>query len=73
MQRVAIAFSRGSSLLRFRTCISCTDRWILYHQPTREATKEYYSAIKKEQVMVICNKLDRSRIYPRIRIDHYAE
>ena len=29
--------SRGSSRPRDRTCISCIDRWILYHGATREA------------------------------------
>ena len=29
--------SRGSSWPRDRTCVSCIDRWILYHWATREA------------------------------------
>ena len=34
---VAISFSKGSSWCRDRTCISCIDRWILYHWATWEA------------------------------------
>ena len=40
---VAISYSKGSSLPRDQThisCISCIGRWILYHQATREATRE---------------------------------
>ena len=36
LEWVATAFSRGSSPPRNRTCISCIDRWILYHWATRE-------------------------------------
>ena len=36
LELVAIAFSRGSSPPRNWTCISCFDRWILYHWTTRE-------------------------------------
>ena len=31
LEWVAISFSRGSSQTKDGTCISCTDRWILYH------------------------------------------
>ena len=31
LERVAIAFSRGSSQPRNRTRVSCIGRWILYH------------------------------------------
>ena len=34
---VGISFFRGSSQHRDGTCISCTDRWILYPRATREA------------------------------------
>ena len=37
LEWVAISFSRGSSQPRDQTCISCIDRWILYHWATREA------------------------------------
>ena len=37
LEWVAISFSRGSSRPRGRTCISCIDRWILYHCTTWEA------------------------------------
>ena len=43
LEWVAIYYSRGSSLPRDQThisCISCIGRWILYHQATREATRE---------------------------------
>ena len=33
---VAISSSRGSSWPRDQTCITCIDRWILYHWATRE-------------------------------------
>ena len=37
LEQIAISFSRGSSPPRDRTHVSCTGRWILYHQSTREA------------------------------------
>ena len=36
LEWVAISFSRGSSLLRDRTCVSCIGRGILYHLATWE-------------------------------------
>ena len=35
LERVVIAFSRGSSLPRDWACISCIGRWILYHWATQ--------------------------------------
>ena len=37
LEWVAIFFSRESSWLRDRGCISCVGRWILYYWATREA------------------------------------
>ena len=37
LEWVAISFSRGSSLPKDQTCISCIGRWILYHWGTRKA------------------------------------
>ena len=37
LEWVAIFSSRGSSQPRDRSCISCIERWILYHWATREA------------------------------------
>ena len=37
LEWVAISFSRGSSLPRDQTCISCIGRRVLYHWATREA------------------------------------
>ena len=37
LEWVAICFSRGSSWRKHQTCISCTDRQILYHWATWEA------------------------------------
>ena len=37
LEWLAISFSRGSSYLRDRTCISCTSRQILHSWPTRKA------------------------------------
>ena len=34
LEWVAISSSRGSSWPRDRTCVSCTDRWMLYHWTT---------------------------------------
>ena len=31
LERVAIAFSTGSSQPKDQTCVSCIGRWILYH------------------------------------------
>ena len=36
LERVSISFSRGSSRPRDQTHVSCIDRQILYHWPTRE-------------------------------------
>ena len=48
---VAISFSRGSSWPRDQTRVSCTGRWILYHQPTREALTQigYFKKCVKEK------------------------
>ena len=43
LEWVAISFSRGSSWSRDQTCISCIDRWVLYHWATREAHFTYSS------------------------------
>ena len=37
LEQAAILLSRDSSQLRDQIPISCTGRWILYHQATREA------------------------------------
>ena len=37
LEWVAISFSRGSSGLRDRTCVSCIGKWILYQGVTRES------------------------------------
>ena len=39
LEWIAISFSRGSSWLKNRThiCVSCTEKWILYHWTTRKA------------------------------------
>ena len=37
LEWVTICFSRGSSWWKHQTCISCFDRWILYHWATWEA------------------------------------
>ena len=39
LEWVAISFSRGSSLPRDQTHISCIGRWVLYRWATREAPK----------------------------------
>ena len=38
LEWVAISFSRGSSPPMDWTCVSCIDRWILYHWATRQAS-----------------------------------
>ena len=38
LEWVAISSSRGSSLLRDQTCVSCIGRWIIYHRATKEAS-----------------------------------
>ena len=37
LEWVAISFSRRSSRLRDRTCVSCIGKWILYQGATRES------------------------------------
>ena len=37
LEWVAISFSNGSSWPRDQTCVSCIDRWIIYHYAAREA------------------------------------
>ena len=32
LEWVSVSFSRGSSWIRDRTCVSCIGRWILYHR-----------------------------------------
>ena len=49
LEWVAIAFSRGSSRLRDRTCISSIDRRILYHWATREAERDPQVVCKSPQ------------------------
>ena len=44
LEWVAISFSRGSSQTKDQSCISSTDRWILYHWATSEAIFCYFSA-----------------------------
>ena len=36
LEWVVIFFSKGSSLCRDWTCVSCIGRWVLYHWTTRE-------------------------------------
>ena len=35
------------SQIRDRTCVSCTDRWILYHWTTREASRDFLIGIQR--------------------------
>ena len=37
LEWIALSFFRWSSWPRYRTCVSCIDRWILYHWTTWEA------------------------------------
>ena len=46
LEWVAISSSRVSSQLRDRTCVSCIDRWILYHRATWEAQFSLYRSLK---------------------------
>ena len=48
LEWVAISFSRGSSQPRDQTCISCIDRWILYHCTTWEA-QHHIDSLKSAQ------------------------
>ena len=43
LEWVAIFFSRGSSLARDPTRVSCIGRWILYHRATGEAQHRPFS------------------------------
>ena len=46
LEWVAISFSRGASCPRDQTCISCINRWILYHWATRKAQIPLLRAIQ---------------------------
>ena len=46
LEPVAISFSRASSQPRDQICVSCIDRWILYHWATREASCNRQSSSK---------------------------
>ena len=48
LEWVAIFYSRGTSQPRNQICISCIDRWILYHCTTRET--QYIITI----VIILC-------------------
>ena len=51
---VAISFSRRSSQPRDRPHDSCIGRQSLTAEPPGKATMEYYSAIKRDEIWVIC-------------------
>ena len=58
LEWIAISFSRGSSWLRDRTCISCNDRWILYHWSTREVLFIIYRDQKEKDSKLSSNSWD---------------
>ena len=53
MEWVAISFSRGSSLPRDQTHISCIGRWVLYHWAPREAPK-FLTGLDKSLTPLTC-------------------
>ena len=57
MEWVGISFFRGSSQHRDGTCISCTDRWILYPWAIREAVMQNTDVQKDAYIWILTKAL----------------
>ena len=63
LERVAISFSGASSWSRDQGCISCIDRWILYHCTTWEAQIHHAAAAAAKSLQscpTLCDTIDCS-------------
>ena len=68
LEWVAISFSRRSSLLRDRTCVSCIGRQVLYHWATREAQLHLYFPLKqKKNILALRRRLYSSTLSIRMK------
>ena len=73
LEWVAISYSRGSCWPRDRTldsCISCTDRRILYHCPTWETHTYTFSSVSSvaQSCPTLCDPMNRST--PGLPVHH---
>ena len=65
LEQVAISFSRGSSLIRGQTCVSCVGRQIIYHWAIREALISFPAAAAAaakscQSCLTLCDPRDSS-------------
>ena len=60
LEWVALSFSRGSSWLRARTCISRIGRWFLYPWATREAPVQSHRPLKPRISSQLWSEGDRA-------------
>ena len=68
LECIAISFSRGSSLLRDWTHVSCSDRWILYHWAIWEALSDFQFSSVTQSCPTLCDPMSCST--PGLPVQH---